>query len=730
MWRDLAASLRVYLVTGLFGGALVYLVSVVDRVATLWPSFNAWHEPLVFALYLAPILLLGVATGAALGVVLLAVRAVFLGVTWLAGRSPVPARLAPWVAGGATTLVLGLLVRGFLAARPELVENPLFKFVKKIDGKLVSIDFVVANFSWLFLAAIFVAVGALLVADVVLGYRAEWGSRVLRLAGAALFGVASAGAYLLDSRFLYGRYEWTIHIPAAAGALALAFVAAGLARGALATGAEGRRRVAIAATVLVAFALGASAFDLWHVGRNENLKALLWRRDVVARRAYQSAAWLYDRDGDGFSTLFGGGDTNDLDPNVHPLATEIPGNGIDENGVGGDGAVGVSLAAAAAPATVVAPGKNFLFIAIDTLRANRMSAYGYERPTSPRLAEWGARGLFFERAYAQGSNTGQTFATMQRSVTRGALYDEARPTMFRTLRDSGYRTAQVNARRDDTWLDGGMWTDYRRILLDGVERVTHVEGKKLWNADKVTDAAIEYLSSLDGAAPHATWVHYFDPHAPRRKMEPFDWGDSDSDKYDTEVAFADLYVGRLLDWMRETGRLENTIVVLMADHGEAFGDHGMVQHGNRPYDDQIHVPLMIWAPGVAPSRVATPVSTIDIAPTVLAYLGLPAIPEAEGVNLLSGSVPERPIHIETPRNGVDLSFFAYAIHDGSWRLIWDVYGNTTELYDLSRDPLELHNLADAEPARAAAMRATLARWLDATRSVRPLALTADDSEGE
>jgi arylsulfatase A-like enzyme len=357
-----------------------------------------------------------------------------------------------------------------------------------------------------------------------------------------------------------------------------------------------------------------------------------------------------------------------------------------------------------------------------------MSAYGYERPTSPRIAEWGARGRFFERAYSEGTNTGQTFASMQRSATRAALYDDARPTMFRILRDAGYVTAQVNARRDDTWLDGGMWADYRRVILDGVDAKTHQKGKPLWDADKVTDEAIEYLSSIPADARHATWVHYLDPHAPRKKMAPFDFGDSDSDKYDTEVAFADREVGRLLDWMRDTGRLENTIVVLMADHGESFGEHGMVQHGNRPYDEQSHVPLVVWAPGIAPSRVATPVSTLDIAPTVLAYLGQSPIPGAEGVDLL-GDVPARPIVVETPRNGVDVTFFAYAVNDGSWRLIYDVYGNTTELYDLASDPLELHNLADREPERCAALRAALARWLDATDSVGPLVLSADEDEG-
>jgi arylsulfatase A-like enzyme len=300
--------------------------------------------------------------------------------------------------------------------------------------------------------------------------------------------------------------------------------------------------------------------------------------------------------------------------------------------------------------------------------------------------------------------------------------------MFGRLAAAGYRTAQVNARRDDVWLDGGMWADYRRVILDGVAEVTHQKGKPLWDADKVTDEAIEHLSSIGAGERHATWVHYLDPHAPRRKMAPFDWGDSDGDKYDTEVAFADREVGRLLDWMAETGRLDETIVVLMADHGEAFGDHGMVQHGNRPYDDQLHVPLMVWAPGVAPARVATPVGTIDIAPTVLGYLGMPPIPGAEGVDLL-GHVPARPIFVETPRNGVDVTFFAYAVTDRRWRLIYDVVGNTTELYDLDADPGELRNLADREPGRTAELRAVLARWLDATGSVRPYG-ASDDTGGD
>src|SRR5262249_9660750 len=163
-----------------------------------------------------------------------------------------------------------------------------------------------------------------------------------------------------------------------------------LARGLVAS----RRGLAVAALAILGVGIGGFAFDIWHVGRNENLKALLWRPGVVARRAYQVAAAAWDRDRDGFTPLLGGRGLDHRNPRVHPAGTEVPANGVDDNCYGGD----------AAPRTPVVPpppagrplatgyGKSFLFVAIDTLRASRMSAYGYERPTSPRIAEWGARG--------------------------------------------------------------------------------------------------------------------------------------------------------------------------------------------------------------------------------------------------------------------------------------------------------------------------------------------------
>jgi arylsulfatase A-like enzyme len=422
-----------------------------------------------------------------------------------------------------------------------------------------------------------------------------------------------------------------------------------------------------------------------------------------------------DRDGDGATSLFAGSDVDDRNPAVHPFATEIPVNGVDENCFGGDGAT-----TAREPATPVATeptSYDFVLVALDTLRASRMSVYGYDRPTTPRIAEYAARGRFFTNAYSAGSNTGLTFATMQRATTRAAVFGKARPTLFGSLAAAGYVTAQVNASSDSRWLAPRTWRRYRKVIMTGITNVTHQEEAGRWDADRVTDEAIRYIDALPPGARHATWVHYLDQHEPRRKFEPYDYGDSASDVYDSTVAFADHEVGRLLDYLRDSGRLDRTVVVLMSDHGESFDEHGMNEHGNRPYLEQVRVPTIVWAPGAAPARVDVPVTTTDIAPTVLDALGLPPLANAEGRSLL-GDLPARAVFAETPANLPQPSFFSYAVTDGSWRLIWDVRGNTLELYDTASDPGELHNLADAEPERMASMKSLLARWLDSTEAVR------------
>ena len=721
--RSALAVLRASAVAGLFGGLLVYAVEVLDRVVTLWPSFNSAAEPVLFALYLAPVILLGLAAGLVVGPVLVALGAVVGAVAKRLER-----RLGRWalptvyaavamLAATATAVALALALRSSPRLSLRRVGLTLALYFQDANAHLLSALTKEAA-DWMFsalVAGVFVVALVLAAAPRMIEPASSGAGAIARRVGVVVATLCLVGLYTFDSRFEYARYDGFVHVPAAILQFSVAFFAAALV---VSGGAWRIRRATVerAALAVLLLVVVASGFVVSHIGSNENLKALLWRRSVVARRVYEAAVFLSDRDRDGFSSFLAGADADDRNPDVGPLATEIPGNGVDDNCIGGDLAVAPAQPPSA-PAGL-ANGKRFVLIAIDTLRADRMSLYGYGRPTTPRIAEHARAGLVFDACYSQGTNTAVAFSSMQTSASRGGVFEAGRTRLFPRLAEAGYETAQVNAVLEDIWLRAKASSrPYRRVILDGIDTFPHELGEDFWDADRVTDAAIEYLSSLPAEASSATWVHYFDPHTPRRKMAPFDFGDSASDMYDSEVAFSDREVGRLLDWMRSSGFMKDTIVILTADHGEAFLEHGMDFHGNRPYGDQIHIPLVVWAPELQAGRTTAPASIIDVAPTVYEFVGLAPAPDAEGRSLLTPGALDRPIFAETPLNIVDGPFNAVAVTQNGWKLIYDVVGNTTELYDLERDPSELKNLADAEPQRVATLRAVLGGWLDATRSV-------------
>ncbi len=712
------------LTAGALGGLLLFGVEAIDRLGALWASFNSLTEALLFVLYLSPTIFLGILAGAVVGPALAVLGwPVAPLARLLSGRFGKRAEAVACVvlAAGMTAVLgvaLGLSLRAMGIRSLRRIGLTLAMYFTDANAPLLA-QMAQSAAKWFFpliLAGLFAATAGLLIgSQLVTSGPDRFGSTIRRLI-AACGTFCLVGLYVFDSRFEFARYDTIVHIPAAVlQCLVAAFLAAVLLRG-VRKPAAGRLASRFALAVL-AFGVLSSAFVVFHIGSNENLKALLWRRSVVARRAYQAAVMLSDRDRDGYSSLLAGGDLDDRNPSVHPMATEIPGNGIDDNCIGGD-LTAMPAEAAVVPVAGQPKGKRFVLIAIDTLRADRMSLYGYGRPTTPRIDEYARSGLVFDRCSSSGTNTAVAFSAMQTSQFRAAVFEPNRARLFPALAKAGYRTGQVNAVVEDIWLRAKHSSvPYRRVILDGIRDFPHDVGEDFWDADAVTDAAIAYLSTLPADAPSATWVHYFDPHTPRRKMAPFDFGNSASDMYDTEVAFADREIGRLLDWMRSSSFMDDTIVVLMSDHGEAFLEHGMDFHGNRPYAEQVDIPLVVWARGLTPGRSSAPSSVVDIAPTVLDFLGLGPMPGSAGQSLFLPVPADRPIFSETPLNIVDGPFRAFAVEQNGWKLIYDVIGNTTELYNLQQDPLELHNLADSETERTAEMRATLAHWLDTTRSV-------------
>jgi choline-sulfatase len=233
----------------------------------------------------------------------------------------------------------------------------------------------------------------------------------------------------------------------------------------------------------------------------------------------------------------------------------------------------------------------------------------------------------------------------------------------------------------------------------------------------LTDHTIEYLTAHQ-EKPFYIWVHYNDLHAKNEKYKRLgkrDIGSTPIDLYDANLAFTDDHLGRLLDYLESSKLLENTIVAISADHGEEFLEHGQQFHNGRLYREQTHVPLILYYPGKQGQRITQPVSTIDLGPTFLRAAGIMPSSGYAGVDLIhtaTGLTKGRPILIETPRNVPQGDFFAWAIVDGDWRLIYDQIGHTFELYNDREDPAEKINLFDQRPDQAKAMRSLLAEWFD------------------
>jgi arylsulfatase A-like enzyme len=241
------------------------------------------------------------------------------------------------------------------------------------------------------------------------------------------------------------------------------------------------------------------------------------------------------------------------------------------------------------------------------------------------------------------------------------------------------------------------------------------EGDRFVTGDKVSDAAIKHLQDPQTANNRFfMWVHYLDPHAEYVVHEGFDFGSDQRAAYDSEVAFTDHQVGRVLEALAKSPFKDRTVVILTSDHGEAFGEHGMNRHGFELWDVLIRVPLLIAVPGLEPARHDERRSLIDLAPTVLELFGLP-LPADDGRDFLSGTslVPDlltpngkaisrRPIFVDLPESPFVPERQAFIEND--LKLITS-RSRPMGLYDLANDPDENQNLVrDVERTKVALER--------------------------
>jgi arylsulfatase A-like enzyme len=357
----------------------------------------------------------------------------------------------------------------------------------------------------------------------------------------------------------------------------------------------------------------------------------------------------------------------------------------------------------------VAP--SILLVTIDTLRADRVGAYGDAQARTPHLDALARSGLAFDRAYSPAPLTLPSHTTILTGLLppahgvrgNGAFaLGPGPPTLAEALRARGLRTAAFV---------GGFPLSRRFGLDRGFEhyddRMEKAPGLHFEFAERraseVVSAARTWLAAATG--PVFVWVHLFDPHAPYDPPPAF----AGPDPYRGEIAAADAALGDLMAaWDARKGP---SYVAVTSDHGEAFGEHGEESHSLFVYDATLHVPLVLRGHGLpAGRRQATPVGLADLAATLLARVG-GAGPSLPGRDLTATPLPAVPLYAETLAPRLDFGWSDLrAWRDSRFKL---VRAPRPELYDVDADPGETRDLARSDPRRTAAMDAALGEALAA-----------------
>jgi len=425
-----------------------------------------------------------------------------------------------------------------------------------------------------------------------------------------------------------------------------------------------------------------------------------------------------------------------------------------------------------ASAVATAEHPNVVLVVIDTLRADRLTPYGYGRPTSPQLARLAERGQVFEQAYATSSWTWPSTASIltglqpqQHGVTgaTSCFLAHELASLPEALQELGYRTAG--------W-SGNPLISPRRGYGQGFDRLV-VEEANFRKSALFEQEAFDWLDEHAGER-FFLYLHLTDPHHPltpsadarrelaaevpeefsTRSFEEFDKalregrGHTESgervtervappadqqhlsDLYDACVRTADETLGRLLDRLEALGVDESTIVVVTADHGEELFDHGLLAHGHSLHGELVRVPLVVAGPGVASGRVRTPVSNRHLAPSLAARVGaaLPGVPDA--VDLFAPRLPEELVVFSTDNgwwNG-ETPVTLLGMRAGSRVLQYAAEGrawgseqegsDSLRLYDVASDPGEHRALESAEPDEAQRMLEALKKRVEALEQSR------------
>ena len=361
---------------------------------------------------------------------------------------------------------------------------------------------------------------------------------------------------------------------------------------------------------------------------------------------------------------------------------------------------------------------NVVLVTIDTLRPDRLGCYGYARIETPNLDRLARRGTLFENAVAQAPLTAPSHASMMTGLyptahkvrdTGGFVLAPTDAALAPLLARQGWDTAAFvgsSVLKKRFGLNQGFAVYDDEMPKRGTGKAGPEEAER--PAGEVVDRATAWLAAQSGK-PFFLWVHVYDPHLPYAPPSPF------REKYrtrlyDGEVAYTDGELGRLFDAVAKKSPEENTLIAVLSDHGESFGEHGEYAHGVFLYDTTLRVAFLLAGPGVpAGLRVKPQARTIDLLPTLVELMGGRAPAGVQGTSLVPA------LHGREPDTGWSYTETLFPKLNMGWAELRGIRTNRwkyvrapkPELYDLAQDPGETANVIAGHPAEVRDLEAKL-----------------------
>ena len=400
-----------------------------------------------------------------------------------------------------------------------------------------------------------------------------------------------------------------------------------------------------------------------------------------------------------------------------------------------------------------------LLITIDTLRADHLGCYGYRRGATPAIDALAKQAAKFEHAFSAVPLTLPSHAALFTGTypfyngvrdQPGFRLPDNIPTLTEYLARAGYATAAVLgspvlSRRFGLSRGFDEYDDHFGASTEELEAVFSDTKRP---AETVVRLGLAWLDSKPAGKPYFLWLHFYDPHMPYVAPEPFRSRFADR-PYDSEIAYTDSALATLFAGLRKRGLFESTVIALTADHGEGLGDRGESTHGYFIYDSTLHVPLLVKAasdasgvrqsrgtarPGQAPAfeaahptDVKTPVSLVDLAPTLLRLVGIKVPTSMQGTDfsgsILAGEEPRpHPVYAETMYPLLHLGWNplrALVAETPGQQVEKYIQAPHPELYDLGSDPGEKRNKSSSSSAEAATRREQLEAFVKTHSPARP-----------